>query len=371
MKTQLTFNTRKLIENLNSTTEFYQIKESKNSLDIMKKYKNKRGRSFSISLPKKIQIFPDVVGLIVGEGFFGNRTFVFANSNKKAISRILDFLEQFNLSIKIYLEISTKNKPQSFINKCKKFWEDSLKTKIEKIRIRKEFNNITEYGTIHLILNNSLLAKLLARAINISKRKVENNRQLSISYLKGILAAEGNINVKSTTTNCLYMVRVSASKQKERDHYKRCLEKAGLNIYCKDMPTISKEEAKQKRWKTTKGRAGAVIISRWENFVKILNLGLLDLSKDKKSKFLEHFECNKFTKQFLDFQYFLNKEFKMKDAQICFGLKGRQPDRVLTLCKQGYISRKKINKRDYIYKLTNKYTHLYNKFKEEGLVPSF
>ncbi len=155
------------------------------------------------------------------------------------------------------------------------------------------------------------------------------------------------------------------AEKKKREHYKKCLEKAGLKIYCEDMPTVSKQEAKQRGWKTNKGRAGAVIISRWENFVKVFNLGLLDLSSDKKTKFLEHFVNNKFTKQFLDFRYFISKEFTMKQAQNHFGFSGRCVDRVLTLCKQGYISRRKTNQRDYVYKLTNKYINLYNKLRNE------
>lgn len=369
MKTSLTFKTKKLVKKLNSSTEIYEIKENKNSLNINKKYINKKGRPFSVSLPKEIKIFSEVAGLIVGEGFIGDRTFVFANSNEKAIDEVLDFLKQFNFPIKMYLEISVKNKSKIFKDQSKNFWEKHLKTNIKRVRLRKEFNSITKYGTIHLIVNNALLSKLLKQIIELSKLKIEKSKQLSIDYLKGILAAEGNINVKKTTTNCLYMVRISASKKEEREHYKRCLEKAGLHIYCKDMPSVSKQEAKQRGWKTTKGRAGAVIISRWENFVKVFDLRLLDLSDDKKRKFLQYFVNNKFTKQFLDFSCFLNKEFRMKEAQINFELKGRSPDRVLTLHKQGYISRRKINKRDYIYKLTRKYINLYNKFKEEGLTP--
>ncbi len=364
MKTILIFNTKKLIKKLNSSTKFYEINENKDNLYVIKKYINKRGRPFSINLLKEIKLSPEALGLIVGEGFVGDRNFIFANSNEKAIKEVLDFLKQFNLPIKKYLEISIKNKPDSFKNQCKIFWESYFKTSITKIRLRKEFNNITKYGTIHLILNNSLIARLLKEIIRSSKKEVEKNKQLAIDYLKGIIAAEGNINIKKET-NCVYMIRISASKQEERDHYKRCLEKAGLKIYCEDMPTISKQEAKEKGWKTDKGRAGAVIISRWENFVKVFDLGLLDLSNDKKEKFLQYFTNNKFTKQFLGFNYFLNKNFSMKEAQVYFKLKGRQLDRVLTLYKQRYISRKKINRRDYVYRLTNKYISLYNKLKKE------
>jgi len=364
MKTTLIFNTEKLIKKINSKNEFYEIKKDKNNLDIIKKYHHKRGRPFSLKLPNKIMVSPRVVGLIVGEGYIGSRTFMFANSNEEAISEVIDFLKQFNLQIKMYLEISIKNKEKDFEKEYKKFWENYLKTNLRRVRLREEFNSITKHGTIHLNINNSLVAKILSIIVADSKSKIEKNKQLSVDYLRGIIAAEGNINIKKST-NCVYMIRISATKQEERNHYKKCLEKAGLKIYCKDMPTVSKNEAKERGWKTDKGRAGAVIISRWENFIKIFELGLLDLHKDKKNKFLKYFLYNKFTKQFMDFKYFLNKEFTMKEAQIHFGFKGRSLGRVLTLYKKGYIYRRKINRRDYIYKLTKEYMNLYNKLNNE------
>ena len=192
------------------------------------------------------------------------------------------------------------------------------------------------------------------------ENQIEKNKQFSINYIKGIIAAEGNINIKRST-KCVYMIRISASKPEEREHYKRCLEKTGIKIFCEDMPTISPEDGIKRGWKTTSGRAGAVIISRWENFVKIFELNLLEIHKDKEMKFIKYYVNNKFTQQFLDFRHFINKKFTMKEAQIYFGFKGRHIDRVLTLYKNGYISRKKIGKKKLEYKLTNKYLILYNK----------
>lgn len=316
-------------------------------------------------MPKQIIISPQVVGLIVGEGYIGERHFVFANSNEKAITEVIDFLKQFDLPIKMYLEISIKNKEKYFEDECRKFWESYLKTNLKRIRLRKEFDNTTKHGTIHLIINSSLVAKLFKKIVSSSKAKIEKNKQLSISYLKGIIAAEGNINVKLITTKCIYMIRISASEPVEREHYKRCLKKIGINVSCKDMPTVSPEEGIKRGWKTTKGRAGAVIISRWENFIKVYELGLLDLHEEKKVKFFRYFFNNKFTKQFMDFGYFLNKEFTMKEAQNYFRFKGRHLNRVLTLCKQNYLSRRKINKVKFSYRLTDKYTKIYNKLNNE------
>jgi len=361
MKLFLYFDTKKLIREINTESEFYDIDEKSKRLGVIKKYKNKRGRSFSISLPKKIKISPSVVGLIVGEGFLGRRHFVFANSNEKAIEVVLEFLQQFDLPIHAYLEISCKNESEKFIKQCKKFWENYLDIKLKKVRLREEFNNITKHGTIHISLFNSLVAKLLNLIMEESKEAIEKNESYSIEYLRGIIAAEGNINIKNQT-NCVYMIRISATKESEREHYKRCLEKVGVKIYCKDMPSVSKQEAKDRGWKTLKGRAGAVIISRWDNFLRVSELDLLDLHEDKKNKFAKYFVNNQFTKQFLSLSHFMENEFTARQVQTYLNLSGRKIDRLLTLWKKGYVDRIKQGKK-YHYKLNDNYFRVYNHLK--------
>ncbi len=53
----------------------------------------------------------------------------------------------------------------------------------------------------------------------------------------------------------------------------------------------------------------------------------------------------------------------MKEAQIYFGFSGRKVDRVLTLYKQKYLSRRKMNNTKFLYKLNNKYRLTYDKLK--------
>lgn len=55
----------------------------------------------------------------------------------------------------------------------------------------------------------------------------------------------------------------------------------------------------------------------------------------------------------------------MKDAQVHFGFNGRQLNRVLTLYKKSYISRRKINKVKFSYNLNDKYKKLLNKLKDK------
>jgi len=109
--------------------------------------------------------------------------------------------------------------------------------------------------------------------------------------------------------------------------------------------------------------------------VKILELGLLDLNLEKREKFIKSFINNKFSKQFLDFKYFISRKFSMKEAQKYFDLKGRYLNRILTFYDKGYIERKKINKVKFEYMLTKKYVSLYNRIMQEAklfqITPSF
>ena len=91
------------------------------------------------------------------------------------------------------------------------------------------------------------------------------------------------------------------------------------------------------------------------------------MHQEKVKKFNEHFFYNKFTKQFLDFEPFINREFSMKEVQNHFNFSGRYLNRVFTFLAKEYISRRKINQRNYIYKMTDKYKSLYNKL---NLIPS-
>lgn len=327
------------------------------------------------SFPKKIRITPCVVGLIIGEGYIDNSQFAFANSNEKIIRSILKFLSQFNILPSFTLEIATKNVDEDFVMKAKREWEKVTNKKIKSIRIREEFVNTTQKGTLHIRYCNSCFAKVLDFIVKNVKAWTELNSDLAKEYIKGILAAEGNINVKLTTTNCLYMVRISAKKKEEREHYKKCLEKIGIKIYCKDMPTINKNSIKAKHWKTKKGRGGAVLINRWMNFYKILLMDLLEIHEDKKQKFIKHFLYNKTTKWLLEFKDLPKMWFTMRELKGIFKLKTKPRDRINKMLSLNLIEKKMVKPKNKhprnIYRLTKNYSEFVNKlFYDSPLVNS-
>ena len=357
------FNTEDILKNFCNSNNNYFYKKLENSFLLEKKKMGRYGGISSFILPNSIKIKPSTIGLIIGEGYLKN-IFVIASCSKEIIDNMLEFLSQFNIDLKFYIEIASKNINYSFVNKSRSFWKGITKRYIEKVRLRNNFNNTTEHGTLHICYYNVTFSKLLKFIVIKSLNIIEKSNQFIIDYLKGILAGEGNVNVKKKT-NCVYMIRISATKELDRSRYKELLEKIGIKITCKDMPTISKEEGKKLGWKTDKGRAGAVIISRWENFLKILTIDLLELNKDKQDKFIKYFVNNKFTKQFLDFQYFIDKKFTMKDAQVAFNLRARYVNRLKTLERLGYLNKEFIrkfgNNNMYLYILNKKYLEVYNK----------
>lgn len=264
---ELTFNSLKLVKEFcNKNKRFYPKIENDKII-----VKNKGGRNCTFKFSNQIKIKPSTIGLIDGEGYVKN-TFIFANSDELIIKNILEFFLQFDIKPKTYLEICTKNTDDNFIRKSENIWNKIIK--VNKIRLRNEFENTTDKGTLHIIYTNKIFCGVLSEILEEAKATIKDKKELAIDYLKGIIAAEGNINIKKQT-KCVYMVRISAKEESVRKFYKELLEKIGINITCKDMETISKEECKKLGWKTDKGRAGCVIISRWDNFLKIFMLNLL------------------------------------------------------------------------------------------------
>ncbi len=365
MNREIVFNTKDLIKEYCNEFDDCIYEEKKNEIILKKAKIGRFGRFSKFKFPLKITLKPSTLGLIIGEGYVDNRQFVFANSNEKIIKQVLNFLNQFDIYPKFTLEVAVKNMDDCFGERSKNEWEGIISNKIENIRIRKEFNNTTERGTLHIRCYNSCFSRILKIMLEKSKNKIEINSNFAKEYIKGIIAAEGNINVKSTTTNCLYMVRISAKKKEEREHYKRCLEKIGIKIYCKDMSTIDKNDEKTKHWKTKRGRAGAVLISRWMNFYKIFSMDLLELNEDKKRKFIKHFLYNKTTKWLLDFREFPREWFTMKELRDAFGFKTKPRDRINKMLLLNFMERKRIKPKNkdprQIYCLTDEYFEFIDK----------
>jgi len=359
------FDSLELINKFCNKNKRYTYLISKEGIEV----RNSKGAMCKFLFPKEIEIKSSTIGLIHGEGYVKN-SFVFANSEGLTIKNVLNFLYQFNIKPKTYIEIATKNIDKEFVIKAKEFWDKIII--VDKIRLRKEFKNTTKNGTLHITYTNFIFCNILKEILEKSKDIIKKDKKLIIQYLKGIIAAEGNINIKKDT-KCVYMVRISAKEKAEREFYKSLLEKIGIKITCKDMKTISKEEGKKLGWKTNNGRAGCVIISKWNNFLKILMFNLLELNKNKEDVFKNNFINNKFTKHILEFNKLGNKSFRIKDSQLNFGLGGRYSYRIKRLEKLSLVNKKFIKKvgknKSYSYKLNENYFKIYQKLLRSDMAP--
>ncbi len=360
----LRFDTERILKKICSENPDYSYFKNKHSFNI----KRVRGTVCSFTFPKLVKIKPEAVGLIVGEGFIDNRRFVFANSNDQIIEEVLEFMSQFNIKPKTCVEFAVKNALISFVDDGKKFWELLLDYKVDHVRLRKEFFNTTKYGTLHLCYHNVFLSKALRIIVNSSKTMASQSKNIAIGYVRGLIAAEGNINIKKQT-KCVYQIRISAKEKSEREHYKKCLNVIGIKIYCKDMPTIDKDDPVTANWKTKKGRAGAIILSRWDNFLKIFMLDLLSLHRAKEDRFCAFFRNNLFTQCFFEMAEFRNKVFTLDNIRKKLNLRKKPTRRINTMINRHFV--KRISRvLPYRHRLTEDYEKVYRKFVDYSVIPN-
>ena len=101
---EMNFNSLELIKDICNKNSNYRY-ETNNKRTIIRTIK---GSPCSFEFSEEIRIKPSTVGLINGEGYVKD-TFIFANSDDLIINNILEFLSQFDIKLKTYLEICTKN----------------------------------------------------------------------------------------------------------------------------------------------------------------------------------------------------------------------------------------------------------------------
>ncbi len=253
---------------------------------------NKRGSVFFSLLPKTISTDADffqAMGAFKGEMLTsGGNAFVFANSNPVLVNLTTNFLKKLGASpseISYYLEVCGSH-PE--VSDAVKWWRSRLTEKLPvklRVRLRPEFAAGKKRGTLHVIYNDRLFREVVEALLRYAEKTAERDAAAAAEYLKGLIAAEGNVNTKKRTRR-LYMVRISAKKRSDRIHYKKVLETVGLNITARDMPSVSGKEGVRRGWKTRYGRAGCVIITKVRDFTKLFELNAFELDDEKRVKFV-------------------------------------------------------------------------------------
>jgi hypothetical protein len=295
--------------------------------------KIKKGKECVLVVPAQMIVRGGVLGLLKGEMLFSKNclsSFVFANSNPIAINLVLDLLKNLGIKpeyISTCLEIccqgirNIENLKENAIN----FWRKNTGISSQKlrknIRLRFEFKPDAIYGNLQLRVNNKLLRAILQVITNLGIKIAKKNKAFAIDFVRGLIAAEGNVNINPKTSD-IRMVRISAKLKSDREDYKKILKCIGIKIYSKDMESVSKKKAKELGWKSN-GRGGAVIVTRFSNFVTLLDIGAFSFCPEKKNKFLSGFVMMKSTKNLLRFKK-LPAKFTLGEMRKTFNL-SRQP----------------------------------------------
>jgi len=307
---------------------------------------NSKIKECILTLPNEFNVSGSVVGLLKGEMLFSKKClsiFVFANSNPIAINLVLELLKSLGVKIEnlsICLEISCKDvtNVNKLIENAIEFW--SKNTNIfshrlkDKIKLRYKFKPNAICGTLHLRINNKILRGILQITTNLGIQVAKTNKIFAIDFIRGIIAAEGNININSKT-KCLRMVRISAKLKKDREEFKKILRCIGIKIYSKDMRTIGKKEARELNWKSS-GRGGAILINRFSNFIVLLEVDAFAIYPEKRNNFLSGFIEMKSTKNLLRFKK-LPETFTLEIMKKTFKLSRKPIDTKNNFLKLNFI----------------------------------
>jgi hypothetical protein len=225
-------------------------------------------------VPNRIKaddFFFEGLGLQQGDGTqsLSNVHVTFTNGCYELIEHQLQWFYNLNInlnSIRIYPEIPP-DKKEEFNNIKKKL----ISIGIKEHQFRKGKSKLinTKNVLIQLVFHNKLFKVIYLNLLQELKCSILVNKHHIKPYLKGLLAAEGCVRLRKQD-NVLNDVKISASKKTTRNFIKKCL--MNINI----IP--SKDEL-------TKG-SEAIIIRRYENFLKLREFNALDLHPKKQEKFI-------------------------------------------------------------------------------------
>ncbi|MBW2984368.1 LAGLIDADG family homing endonuclease [Candidatus Woesearchaeota archaeon] len=139
-------------------------------------------------------------------------------------------------------------------------------------RKKKSFLTNTKNVLIQLVFHNKLFKLVYLNLLYQLNKDILKNRDYIKPYLRGLIAAEGCVRLRK---GCVVLqdIKISASSQERRDFIKKCLTNLGI------IP--SKDEL-------TKG-SEAVIVGRYENFLRLRELNALHLHPEKRDKFINGF----------------------------------------------------------------------------------
>jgi len=250
-------------------------------------YKYGRGRINFVIIPEKIQLvkeFWETFGILFGEMLRKGRRISIANTSPKVINCILNYFDKSGLikldSWRITININGRDiydNKLTYERRVKDYWSSVLLNKeIKAVRWCDYSSTLNpNLGQINLDCNNRSLTKIIFYLIKYVRKNVLKDKQDSIDFLRGLIAAEGSAD--KDHSGRLRSVRIASKLKEEREFYHSLLKKVGI---------------KAQLYSTNH----FVESSGFSNFILFLKYGLLELNEKRNDSFIKRFSNLLYTK---------------------------------------------------------------------------
>ncbi|MBI3191008.1 hypothetical protein HYZ41_04880 [archaeon] len=213
----------------------------------------------------------ECMGLYLGDGKFTDDDLGHSNFTSK------DF-DLIKKMIKFFHDLGVKNSDITFTLSYNKKGLKQAKRNFRSIteKFRKQKSERHRFPAYSIQINGLIFRIFLKNFIMKSLFRIMNNTDLRKGFLRGYFAAEGWIghNRKENYIVCVGFAYNPKTEVWLRDFCIECLNLEGVNSKIK----IRHQE-----------HNGQIIITNWENYYKMWKLGLFDVCKRKKNKFIEIF----------------------------------------------------------------------------------
>jgi hypothetical protein len=232
-----------------------------------------------LTVPRFIAIdenFGEIMGLYFGDGTKNDRRCIeFANFCPELIKLWIKHISDYGidvngLSFKVQVSENAKIKYNINEEKIIDYWKRIINIPFEKeiklIWVKANgspSSYLQMYGTLSAIFNNTTLSLFYNTLIKNIPRFIEQNHPFRIGFMRGLIAADGNINIRKNGS--LSLVRIADDKN-ERNFISHILEK-----YFKI--------------KTKEDQSNQIFFGCIKKFKKIKKLNLHTLHPDKKILF--------------------------------------------------------------------------------------
>lgn len=241
-------------------------------------YQSKDLHNNFVLIPSKIKsdnFFFEGLGLQQGDGThsLSDVHITFTNGCYELIEHQLKWFNNLGInlnSIRIYPEIP-KDQQKTFEEIKEKLI--SLGVKEYQFRKRKSKLINTKNVLIQLVFHNKLFKVIYLFVLKELKKDILFNKNYIQFYFRGLIAAEGCVRTRSKD-GVLNDIKISATNEKFRSFIKSCFLKIGI-VTCKDELTEGSE---------------AVVVRRYENFLKLNALAAFNLHPKKQEKFIKGFK---------------------------------------------------------------------------------